>query len=75
MYTLMSQKTFTRFFLSRKRFTHFVRNFFGALKVAIRKVQTFWASGEGEGGGGGGGGGKRRNSCIVISILKHLVTT
>ena len=50
----LARKQFTRLFLSRKRFTHFfvVKTIYAlrpesvcALKVAIRKVQTFWASG------------------------------
>ena len=50
------KKEFTHLFLSRKRFTRFFvaktiyalrPENFCALKVAIRKVQTFWASGVG----------------------------
>ena len=52
--TFLSQKEFAHtFFLSRTRFTRFFAKTiyasrpesFCALKVAIRKVQTFWASG------------------------------
>ena len=44
MHLFLSQKEFTHVFLSRKRFTRFFPESFCALEVAIRKVQTFWAS-------------------------------
>ena len=53
-HTFLLQKQFTHTLLSRKRFTGFFvaktiyalrPESFCALKVAIRKVQTFWASG------------------------------
>ena len=55
MHLFLSQKEFTHVFLSRKRFTRFFvaktiyalrPESFCALEVAIRKVQTFWASGK-----------------------------
>ena len=54
MHLFLSQKEFTHVFLSRKRFTRFFfvakmiyalrPESFCALEVAIRKVETFWAS-------------------------------
>ena len=62
IHTFFVTKTIYTPFLSQKEFTHtfFVAKTiyalrpesFCALKVAIRKVQTFWASGFGGGAGG-----------------------
>ena len=45
-HTFLSQKQFTRFFVAKMIYALRLESFC-ALKVAIWKVQTFWASGEG----------------------------
>ena len=56
MHFFVTKRIYAYFFLSRKRFTRFFvakmiyalrPESFCALKVAIQKVQTFWASGGG----------------------------